>query len=543
MAGKKRMTNTFLTLDGVTCVLPDGRALFSDLHESFDERPTGLVGRNGVGKSTLARMLAGQEVPARGRVGRDGPTYYLAQRAADDAASSVAELAGVGEVVAALARIEAGSSDQRDFDAVDERWDMRERLLDALQAEGLSHLAPDARTSTLSGGEAMRVGLLGARLCGADYLILDEPSNHLDRQARSELRRWLRAWTGGLLVVSHDRELLGDMARIVELSPQGLRSYGGGYAFYAEMRAQERHAAQRSLVASKLEGKRAAQAMREQQERQARRQTRGRRDASDANLPRIMLGGRKSRSEATAGKLEQQRDATREALAAKVADAARHVNEEVTPALLAPDTARVGRRRVAVLQDVALPHVRGGARTIDLVLRGSQRVGVTGPNGSGKSTLLHLLAGRIAPLSGSVEVPVRVAWLDQRLATLDATRPLIAQMREAAPSVAEDTLRLRLALLGLDAQKIGMPTGSLSGGERLKAALAHALVAEPPPELLLLDEPGNHLDIASLEALEAMLMQYEGALVVVSHDEAFLDRLALTDRLSPTPEGWRLLPW
>jgi len=537
------MTNTFLTLDGVACVLPDGRTLFSDLHESFDERPTGLVGRNGVGKSTLARMLAGQELPAHGRIERNGTAYYLAQRAADDDASSVAELAGVGEVIAALARIEAGSSHQRDFDVVDERWDMRERLLDALQAEGLGHLTPDVRTSTLSGGEAMRVGLLGARLCGADYLILDEPSNHLDRETRSELRRWLRTWTGGLLVVSHDRELLGGMARIVELSPQGLRSYGGGYAFYAETSAKERDAAQRSLDASKLERKRAAQAMRDQQERQVRRESRGRRDAGDANLPRIMLGGRKSRSEATAGKLERQREAAREALAAKVADAARHVNEDVAPALLVPGTARVARRRVAVLHDVVLPHVRGGARTIDVVFRGSQRIGVTGPNGSGKSTLLHVLAGRIAPLSGSIDVPVRVAWLDQRLATLNPARPLIVQMREAAPSVAEDTLRLRLALLGLDARKIGIPTGSLSGGERVKAALAHALVAEPPPELLLLDEPGNHLDIASLEALEAMLMQYEGALVVVSHDQAFLDRLALTDRLSPTPEGWRLLPW
>ncbi|MGN6093112.1 MAG: ATP-binding cassette domain-containing protein, partial [Luteibacter jiangsuensis] len=286
------MTNTFLTLDGVACVLPDGRTLFSDLHESFDERPTGLVGRNGVGKSTLARMLAGQELPAHGRIERNGTAYYLAQRAADDDASSVAELAGVGEVIAALARIEAGSSHQRDFDVVDERWDMRERLLDALQVEGLGHLTPDARTSTLSGGEAMRVGLLGARLCGADYLILDEPSNHLDRETRSELRRWLRTWTGGLLVVSHDRELLGGMARIVELSPQGLRSYGGGYAFYAETSAKERDAAQRSLDASKLERKRAAQAMRDQQERQVRRESRGRRDAGDANLPRIMLGGR-----------------------------------------------------------------------------------------------------------------------------------------------------------------------------------------------------------------------------------------------------------
>lgn len=537
------MTKTFLTLDRVTCVLPDGRLLFSDLSESFDGRRTGLVGRNGAGKSVLARILAGRYEPTHGRCTRNDAVYYLAQRAADDGEMTVAELAGVGEALSALARIESGSSEQRDFDAVGDRWDIRQRLRDLLDAEGLAHVDEAGRARMLSGGEAMRVALLGARLHDAGYLILDEPSNHLDGQGRRDLRRWLREWTGGLLVISHDRELLSDMERIVELSPLGLRSYGGDYAFYAEARRGERDAAQRALDASRAERKRSEKALREQQERQERRQARGQREADGANLPRIMLGGRKSRSESTAGRLDRQRDAARESLAGKVAGAARHVDNEPMPAVLAPQTTGVTGRRVAVLEGVLLPHVRGAARTVDLILRGGQRVGVTGPNGSGKSTLLQVLAGRIAPRSGWMDLPVRTAWLDQRLATLDPSRPLIVQMQESAPLASEDALRLRLALLGLDADKVITPVGNLSGGERLKAALSHALAAEPPAQLLLLDEPGNHLDIASLEAVEAMLMQYEGALVVVSHDEAFLDRIGLTDRLSPTPAGWVMQPW
>ncbi|WP_429198460.1 ABC-F family ATP-binding cassette domain-containing protein [Luteibacter sp. W1I16] len=537
------MTTTLLTLDGVTCVLPDGRTLFSDLHESFDGRHTGLVGGNGVGKSVLARILAGRQEPTRGRCIRAASIHYLAQRVTDDPAESVASLAGVDDTIAALERIEAGSTDQRDFDTVGDRWTVREQLRDALDAAGLAHVDARGPAHALSGGEAMRVALLGSRLRDADYLILDEPSNHLDNESRTALMQWLQGWQGGLLVISHDRRLLGQMERIVELSSQGLRSYGGDYAFYEQVRREERQAAERVLEARRIERKRGEQALREQQERQARRQAQGQRDASLANQAPILLGGRKSRSEGSAGKLKRRQDDTRDALSQKVAEAARQVEGTVSLAVLAPNATHVSRRRVAVLERAELPFVRGGARMIDLVLTGGQRVGVVGPNGSGKSTLLQVLAGRMGHRSGRVDVPVASAWLDQRLSTLDPRRAVIEHMREANPAVGEDTLRLRLALLGLDAGKIAVPAGELSGGERLKAALALTLVADPPPQLLLLDEPGNHLDLASLEALETMLDQYDGALVVVSHDEVFLDRLRLTDRLSPTPEGWRMTPW
>ena len=537
------MTKTFLTLDGVTCILPDGRPLFAHLHETFDERATGLVGRNGVGKSVLAQIMAGQREPTHGHCARRGRIHYLAQRVTHDANESVASLAGVNHVLKALHRIASGSSEQDDFDAVGDRWDMPDRLRHALDAAGLSHVDVDARTSTLSGGEAMRVALLGARLNDADYLILDEPSNHLDGLARAQLRQWIRGWDGGLLVVSHDRELLDDMQRIVELSPSGLRSYGGNYSFYAETRRDERDAAQRALDASKVERQRVERALRQQMERQAKKQARGRRDASDANQAPILLGGQKNRSESSAGRLRRRQDATRESLSAKVAQASLGVERGMPPALLVPPAQRVAPRKVAVLDSVVLPFVRGATREIDLVLAGGQRVGVTGANGSGKSVLMRVLAKQLAPLSGEVHIPVRTAWLDQRLSTLDPARSLIEQMRDVAPTASEDNLRLRLAVLGLEADKATLPAGVLSGGEQLKGALFHALFTEPPAALLLLDEPGNHLDLASLEALETMLRQYEGTLVVVSHDEVFLDRIGLTDRLSPTADGWRMRPW
>ena len=219
-----------ITLDGVTYSLPDGRMLFSDLHEQFDQRPTGLVGRNGAGKTVLARILAGQLAPASGRCVRHGSVYYLAQQVAPAPGATIADLAGVRAELDALARIEAGSVAVQDFDLVGDRWDLPQLLQQELDRSGLDRHDANTPASALSGGEAMRVALAGAMVSGADFLLLDEPSNHLDRHHRQALIAQLQRWPRGLLVVSHDRQLLDTMARIVELSPQGLRSYGGNYS-------------------------------------------------------------------------------------------------------------------------------------------------------------------------------------------------------------------------------------------------------------------------------------------------------------------------
>jgi ATPase subunit of ABC transporter with duplicated ATPase domains len=537
------MTNLSLTLEGVSCCLPDGRPLFSDLNASFDVRHTGVVGRNGVGKSVLARVMAGRLAPAAGRCARTGEAFYLAQQVRIDSAhTSVAALAGVQGALDALARIEAGDGVPADFDALADRWDLRQRLQAELERCGLGHLHPHTPAHTLSGGEAMRVALAGAALTHAAWLILDEPSNHLDGPSREALIRQLQRWPRGLVVVSHDRRLLETMARIVELSPAGLRSYGGSYAFYAERRAEEEASALARLERSKVERQREERALREQRERAERREARGRRHGREANQAKILLDRQKARGESTAGRLRRQHAAAREQLDVRVREAAHEVADEARIAMRAAPVAATTRRWIAELDDVVLPFAPPATAAIRLALHGQQRVGVTGPNGSGKSTLLKVLAGRLAPLAGRCTVRVANAWLDQRLAGLAPERTVLEQMREANRTAGEDALRTRLAQLGLDASKLAAPSGALSGGERLKAALACAIYADPPAQLLLLDEPGNHLDLPSLQALEAMLRDWRGALVVVSHDEAFLEGLDLTDRLEATYEGWRMMP-
>jgi ATPase subunit of ABC transporter with duplicated ATPase domains len=532
------MTNTCLTLEGVSFTLADGRVLFQNLNEVFDQRRTGLVGRNGAGKSVLARLMAGELAPSSGRIACNGTVHYLSQHIAQE--GTVAALAGVQPVLAALARIENGSADPADFDAVGDGWDMRERLQSELDRHCLPHLRPDTPAASLSGGEAMRVSLIAAWLSSASFLILDEPSNHLDRANRLALQAQLQRWPHGLLVISHDRELLEQMERIVELSPLGLRSYGGGYSFYAECKHAERESAQRQLEQRKLERKRETAAMREQQERQDRRMAKGASDGRDANQARILLGAQKNRAQGTAGKLRQQHAAQQELLSLRVREAAQQVAPMTAIAMHALAGPQAARLRVAELQEVLLPYAPPATRSISLTVTGQQRIAVAGTNGCGKSTLLRVLAGQLAPLAGTCAVPVRTVYLDQQLTQLAPQRSAIEHLLEANREAGESSLRTHLAQMGLDAQLAAAPVATLSGGERLKVALGCALYAHPPAQLLLLDEPSNHLDLDSLAALESMLRQYQGALLVVSHDETFLQALQLTHRLEAGVEGWRL---
>lgn len=535
------MTAFTLTLDRVTHTLPDGRVLFSELSAAFDGTPIGLVGRNGVGKSVLARVLSGDLAPTSGRILRSGPVHLLTQHSGVPE-GRIADLAGGGAVLDALHRIEAGSVDPDDFARVGERWDLREQLQAQWQLLGLPALDPLQPAATLSGGQAVQVALAGAFLSGAEGLILDEPSNHLDAGHRARLIDALQRWQGGLIVISHDRTLLRQMARIVELTPGGLRQYGGNYDHYAEQKQHERRSAQAQLALRKRERRQQQNELRDQRERMEHRQARATREARTANQAPILLGGMKNRSEHSAGRWQAQQSVRRTELDARVREAANEVEQDIEIALLAPAVHPPGPQRVAELIAVELPWVRAPWKRLDLIVQRGQRIGVQGRNGSGKSTLLHVMAGTLAPVSGQVEVVAPVALLDQSLTLLPDDASAVSVLQRAYPLAGEGTLRTQLALLGLDAERSLRPLATLSGGERLKAALASVLYAQTPPQLLLLDEPGNHLDLPSLTALEQMLSHYTGTLMIVSHDAALLEAIGLTHTLLAADEGWRLAP-
>ncbi|MGH8089338.1 MAG: ATP-binding cassette domain-containing protein, partial [Stenotrophomonas sp.] len=230
----------------------------------------------------------------------------------------------------------------------------------------------------------------------------------------------------------------------------------------------------------------------------------------------------------------------RAAADSRVRDAAAGIDEVTQIAMLGPRLATPGPQQVAALIGVQLPWVSPPWRDVDLHIQRGDRIGVRGSNGSGKSTLLRVLAGERAPLAGEVKRAATTALLDQTLSSLPAQDSALQLLQRANPQADDATLRTQLALLGLDAERSLRPLATLSGGERVKAALGAVLYAQTPPQLLLLDEPGNHLDLASLTALEQMLNQYRGSVVIVSHDQALLDAVQLTHLLDAGEGGWQL---
>ena len=547
-----------VTLNGVAARTPDGHTLFDDLSLAFGRERTAVVGRNGAGKTTLLRLIAGLDAPAEGSVTRVGTVGRLAQVAEPEADETVAGTLGVGPGRAVLARVLAGEGTAQDLAEAD--WTLETRIADVMGQAGLADLSLDRLTATLSGGEQTRLRLAALLLAAPDLIVLDEPTNNLDVEAKAVVARVLETWRGGAVVVSHDRDLLRRMNRIVALSSQGARVYGGGWDLYAERRAAERASAEQRLDEAEREADRAVRDRRLAVEKRARRDRAGQAYSASGSAPKIVLGGMKRRAEESAGRESRLAEKRAEAVQADLDEAraavewVRRLEIPMPPTGLAagktvlrlsvpfssplcgegdhevvegaPLTSDIGSPPPSRRRSPPIHLPIGDGEEMDagnLNITGPERIAVTGPNGAGKTTLLKRIAGQAL---------VETALLDQHAAMLKPDETLLETYRRINPEATPNQAQAALARFLFRNTAARRVAGTLSGGERLRAAMACVMTGARPPRLLLLDEPTNHLDLDSIEAVEAALRAYDGALVVVSHDQDFLDAIGVDRRIA-----------
>ncbi|MEU9276325.1 ABC-F family ATP-binding cassette domain-containing protein [Streptomyces sp. NPDC048342] len=515
-----------VTVTSLSFAWPDGSPVFEGLDVSFGPGRTGLVGVNGSGKSTLLKLVAGELTPADGTVKVAGEVGCLPQNVTLDTALRVDEALGIAARRAALHAIEAGDASDRHFEALGDDWDVEERALVTLGELGLGHIGLDRTVGEVSGGESVLLRLAALLLRRPDVLLLDEPTNNLDLYARKRLYAAVASWPGVLIVVSHDRELLELVDQIADLRAGEVTWYGGSFSAYEEALAVEQEAAERMVRVAEADVRKQRRELSDAQVKLARRKRYGQKMFEQKREPKIVMGARRRAAQESAGKHRIMHEERLAEARERLDEAVEAVRDDDEIRVELPYTAVPPGRNVLTLENLELAH---GSRVKGILdLRGPERIALVGRNGAGKTTLLRTIAGELAPVAGEARTHVPTRFLPQRLDVLDEELTVAENVTRFAPDAGNNRIRARLARFLFRGARADQKAGTLSGGERFRAALAALLLAEPAPQLLMLDEPTNNLDMASVRQLTTALESYAGALIVASHDLPFLESIGIT---------------
>ncbi|MBO9616269.1 MAG: ABC-F family ATP-binding cassette domain-containing protein [Dyadobacter sp.] len=526
-----------LFLQGVTYAHPNRDVLFSDINLTVNRQDKiALIGNNGAGKSTLLSILAGRLKPSSGTAGADSKPYFAPQLFGQYNALTVAEALGIHDKLLALREILEGHLTDINLELLDDDWGIEERCQEAFAHWQLHGIALSQPMSELSGGQKTKVFLAGIMVHEPDIVLLDEPSNHLDAPSRALLYDYIRSTANTLVVVSHDRTLLNLLNTVCELGRRGITMYGGNYDFYAEQKTIEHEALNLDVKAKEKALRKAKEIERESMERQQKLDARGKKKQEKAGLPTIVQNVFRNSAERSTARMK----GIHAEKVGGIAQELSHLRSEL-PALdkMKVDFDNSSLHKGKVL--VTARHVNfvyGGQplwhENLDFQLTSGERIAIKGTNGSGKTTLIRMILGDLQPMAstGAPAIMERAdfksIYIDQDYSLINNALTVYEQAQQFnSGALQEHDIKIRLNRFLFTREYWDKPCINLSGGEKMRLMLCSLAVATQAPDMIILDEPTNNLDIQNIGILTAAINEYRGTLLVVSHDAHFLREIAV----------------
>lgn len=504
--------------------------LFSGIYLTVNKhQKIALIGNNGTGKSTLFKIIAGELLPSNGKRIVDTAPYYVPQVFGQYNHLTIAQALNVDKKLNALEEILNGNINEENYTLLNDDWSIEERCANALHHWQLADCDLSQKMETLSGGQKTKVFLAGIMIHQPELILLDEPSNHMDSSGRELLYNFMQSTKSTLLVISHDKKLLQLLDTICELSKDGIKTYGGNYDFYTEQKQIERHALNQDIQSKEKALRKAKEKERETIERQQKLDSRGKNKQEKAGVAKIMMNTLRNNAENSTAKLKGVHTE-------KVGTISKDLRQLRTslPGIEKMkfdfDHSMLHKGKILF----TATHVNFSYDThlfwkndLNFQITSGERIALKGNNGSGKTTLIKLILGNLEPTNGKMYRAANTAiFIDQDYSLLNNKLNVYEQVQQFNTfALQEHEVKIRLNRFLFTKENWDKPCFALSGGERMRLLLCCLTINSKSPELIILDEPTNNLDIQNVEILTAAINQYQGSLIVVSHDEIFLENI------------------